>query len=126
MSLDDRIKRELESEAEKIDDILNDKTGIYDLATLSLKGGLGKWMIMLNICVFIVAGLMLWCGYEFFFAESVDERVYWGVYSIVTLNIMMGLKAMNWNEANRISVLREVKRVEISVSRLSSQIEDIK
>lgn len=124
MSIDDRIKNELESEAEMIDEILNDKQGMIELQMLPFKGGLRNWFAIVLVVIFLMAGLMFWCGYEFFTAGSVDARIFWGVNSIFTLNVISGLKAWGWSETNRCSLLREVKRVEVAVARLTSKKED--
>ena len=123
MSIDDRIRQELESEAEEIDEVLNDKQGMIELQMLPLKSGLRNWVIIVMVVILLVAGLIFWCGYEFIYAENVDNRIYWGVLTIVTVNIMMGLKAWAWMEAYRCSLLREVKRVEVAVARLTTKIE---
>ncbi len=120
MSLDDRIKRELEGEAEKLDEILNDTQGMFDLAVIPFRGGLGKWMILVTVIALIVSGFMVWSGYKFWIADSIDKRVFWGVWLVVTLTIQIGLKQWAWMETNRCSLLREVKRVEIAVAKLTS------
>ncbi len=123
MSLDDRIKRELEGETKEIDEILNDTQGIFDLVAISFKGGLGKWMVLVTIITMIVSGIMIWSGYKFWIADDIDERVFWGVWLVVNLTVQVGLKQWTWMEAHRCSLLREVKRVEVAVAKLTSTIE---
>ena len=68
------------------------------------------------IAVMTVA--LIWCGYQFFMAESVDQRVFWGVWFVITINAQGMLKLWSWMEMNRNSVIREIKRLEIAVSKL--------
>lgn len=122
MSFDDKIKLELENESRIIDEILNDKQGMFDLAAGSFKSGLGTWMSLIYIVILIVSGLMLWTGYEFFIAGSLDDRMFWGVWFITSVIAQVGMKQWTWMEMNRSSLLREVKRVEIELTKLSSHI----
>ena len=122
MSLDDRIKRELENEAESIDEILNDKQGLFDMVAGSFKSGLGRWVVLINIVILIVTGLMIWSGYEFFVATELDGRIFWGVCLAVSATAQIAMKQWVWMEMNRSSLLREIKRVEIAVAKLANKV----
>jgi hypothetical protein len=124
MSIDNRIKHELDNESENLDELLNETEGMFDLAMGSLKTGLRRWMFVVSLLVLTFSGLMLWCCYEFFVAESLDDRVFWGVWFVASLFVQGSLKLWQWMEINRSSLLREVKRVEISVARLITKLED--
>ena len=121
MNLDKRIKDELESEAKAIDEILNDKQGIYEMMIASFQGGMGIWMWIVNFVILIVTGLMLWCGYEFFTATASEEHIYWGFCMVIAVMGQIALKQWAWMEMNRTSLMREIKRVEIAVAKLSNQ-----
>jgi len=123
MSIDDRIKRELEAEAEEIDQILNEKGSLLDVVSGSFRYGLTRWIAVAYVCAFVVSGLMIWAGYEFYVAETVDARIFSGVWLIVTLAVQIALKQWTWMEVNRTSLLREIKRLEVSVVKLSSKID---
>lgn len=122
MSIDERVKHELEHEAKIIDDILNDKQGIIDLAAGTFKSGLGKWMALVTVIILIVTGFMVWTGYKFFIAETLDGRIFWGVWFIITVISQVAMKQWTWMEMNRSSLLREIKRVEIEIVKLASSI----
>jgi hypothetical protein len=66
----------------------------------------------------VFVGLTVWCGYEFFTAASVDDRVFWGVLAVVGFHGVSMLKMWFFMEMNRHSVTRELKRVEIALARL--------
>jgi len=53
----------------------------------------------------------------------VDARIFSGVWLIVTLAVQIALKQWTWMEVNRTSLLREIKRLEVSVVKLSSKID---
>ncbi|MDT8428426.1 MAG: DUF6768 family protein [Pseudomonadales bacterium] len=126
MGIDDRIKKELENEAKDIDELLIDKQGIVGLGMDAFRGGLRQWMILATVVIFLVSAAMLWSAYRFYLAENIDERIFWGVWFIISLTAQAALKQWAWMEARRIATLREIKRVEIAVERLTSAIQNAK
>lgn len=64
---------------------------------------------------------MLWAFYQFLVADSVDDRVFWGVLFVSALTAQIAMKLWSWMEINRNSVLREIKRVELAVARLDQK-----
>lgn len=124
MSIDDRIQKELMNEASDIDDLLVDRQGIVGLGMDAFRGGLRRWVVLITVIIVLVSALMVWCGYRFYIAQTVDDRVFWGVWLVVSLIAQVGFKQWTWMEARRVAMLREVKRVEIAVERLASSIQD--
>ncbi|MDN4501703.1 hypothetical protein QX776_04790 [Alteromonadaceae bacterium BrNp21-10] len=122
MSIDDKIKNELESQASEIDNILAEEQGLADFVLGSVRSSLKGWFIVVNIVTLIVSGVMIWSGYEFVMADLVKEQIYWGVWLLVSLNAQIALKQWIWAEMSRSSIIREVKRVELAVSRQLAQL----
>ncbi len=123
MSIDDKIKRELEDEARHLDPLLIHPQGMVEMGIGAFKGGLGRWIVLIGIITLLVTIAMVWCGYQFVIATSVDDRVFWGVWLIVSLSAQIALKQWTWMEARRVSILREVKRVEVAVERLALKLQ---
>jgi hypothetical protein len=70
----------------------------------------------------IWAGFAAVSAYEFFQAEGVRAMIAWaGGYSLGLLNIAL-VKMWYWMELNKNAVTREVKRVELLVTRLAGQL----
>ena len=120
-SFDQKIKDELESEANAIDEILNDKQGLFDLVAGSFKSGLGAWIWIVNLIILVVTGLMFWSGFEFFTANDSNAQLYWGFCTVIAVMAQIALKQWVWIEMNRASLLREIKRVEIAVVKLNAK-----
>ncbi|WP_237132320.1 DUF6768 family protein [Pseudohongiella sp. O18] len=118
MNLDNRIKNELESDAAEIDKAMAEKEGLIQFAASPFKGGLRHWMVVAYVAIAVLTVVLIWCGYRFFMAESVDQRVFWGVWFVMTVNAQGMLKLWSWMEMNRNSVIREIKRLEIAVGKL--------
>lgn len=125
MSIDDKIKRELEDEARDLEPLLIHQQGIIEMGISAFKGGLGRWLVLISVVTLIVSIVMIWCGYNFVVASSVDDRVFWGVWLIVSLNAQIAMKQWTWMEARRVSILREVKRVEVAVERLKINLQKL-
>lgn len=122
MNIDDRIRKELMDEARDIDGLLVGDQGIVGLGMDAFKGGLRRWVVLIMVIILMVSAAMVWSGYQFYVAQSVDDRVFWGVWLVVSLIAQVGFKQWTWMEARRVATLREIKRVEIAVERLATSI----
>ena len=119
MKIDEKIKSELESEAKQLDSILAHEPGLFKMLTNAYKGALGGWVIWVGVVTTIISILMFWCGYEFFFvAGDVMNKIHWGVALLLTTMIQISLKMWTFMEMNRQSTLREIKRIELEVTKL--------
>ncbi|WP_262690248.1 DUF6768 family protein [Kordiimonas aestuarii] len=117
-NLDERIREELERETDEIDELLASEDGLPDMVAAAFTGGLRRWMWLTGFITLVVTGFMVWCGYRFYVAAGLDDRVFWGIWFIVTLNAQVALKQWQWLEMNRSSMMREIKRLELVVAKL--------
>ncbi len=118
MNIDEKIKQELENEAEILDQVLVQREGIFFMLAHAFKGALGGWMILISIVVLIVSALMIWAGYQFFFVSTLlEDKLHWGMILVISLIVQIAMKMWTFMEMNRMSVLREIKRLEISLTR---------
>lgn len=119
MNIDKKIKEELESEAANIDQVLMHQEGIFAMLINAYKGALGGWLILVSIITLAVSGIMVWAGYKFFFVELIlEQKLHWGVVLIISLVAQISLKMWTFMEVNRMSTLRELKRVELAINKL--------
>ena len=88
----------------------------------SFKGGMKYWIIMIYILTVIIGLTFVWCGYRFYIAEELKDQIFWGICFITVLNMQGFLKQFLFMESNRNSIIREVKRVEVAVARLSAKV----
>ncbi len=121
MNIDEKIKRELESDSPELDKILVDDEGLFARMSGIFKGGMRRWVIAIYLSAVIVGTLFLWTGYRFFISTELQDQVFWGVCFMVSLNIQTAIKQFLIMETNRNSIMREVKRVEIAIARLSKK-----
>jgi len=66
-------------------------------------------------------GVTVWSGYEFFTAEGLDDRVFWGVIVLAASSGVSALKLWFFLEMNlerdRNWTAREFKRLELALTR---------
>jgi|SRR6056297_204985 len=118
MNIDERIRKELEDQGSAIDELTVEEKSLFGMLFRVFTGGLARWAAFGMVLTLIFFGLTLWCGYEFFTAASVDDRVFWGVLALVAFHAVSMFKLWFFMEMNRHSVTREVKRVEIALASL--------
>lgn len=81
------------------------------------------WVLAVNMFALIFTAVFVWCGYQFWIATSVDDRIFWGVGFIAGLQVQIALKMWLFMEMGRSSTIREVKRVEIELARMKQAVE---
>ena len=123
MNIDEKIKQELESDSQELDKILVDDEGLFSRMSGSFRGGMKYWIIMIYFLTLVVGITFLWTGYRFFISTELQGQIFWGICFIIALNMQGFLKQFLFMESNRNSIMREVKRVEVAVARLSAKME---
>jgi hypothetical protein len=121
-SIDERIKAELESEAKEIDAMVASDEGLPGMLINSFKGSMRRWVWLINIVTFAVTMVMFWSIYEFWFAVDLDSRIFWGLWVLLTALMQSMAKMWMFNEMNRQSIVREIKRLELALERLNAKI----
>lgn len=117
--LTDRIIKELEKETSEIDELLARRDGLPDLVSAALTGSMRRWVWVVGFVTLIVTGLFIWAGVNFYQAETLDDRVFWGVWFILGVLAQVTLKQWQWMEMNRSHMMREIKRLELAVVALT-------
>ena len=118
MSIDDRIRRELEDREPVPDPDEARERSLFAMLHRVFTGGLRRWAALAMTLALACFGLTLWCGYEFFVAGTADARVFWGVLALAAFHALSMFKLWLFLEMNRNSMLREIKRVELELTRL--------
>ena len=119
MNIDEKIKAELSNKAQALDEILVDDQGLFDLVKGSFKGAMGRWMILINIVIIAVSAVMVWTGYQFFTSNNLEGYTFWGVCLLLSVFAQVAMKQWVWMEMSRCSLMREIKRVELELAKLS-------
>lgn len=117
MSIDERIRNELETQGREVDRIDLEEKGLFAMLFRVFTGGLRRWAAFAMALTLVFVGLTVWCGYEFFVAATIDQRVFWGLLAVAGFHAVSMFKFWFFMEMNRHSLTREVKRLEVELAR---------
>ena len=118
MNIDERIIKQLDADTAEIDRILAEQNnGLSALLSAGLKGAMRPWFILVNVLVLINFVGLIYLVYQFF-TQAVDAQLFWGVLTILSFQFHIAAKSWLYNEMNRSSLMREIKRLEVTVTDL--------
>ena len=120
MNLDDKISQALAQESQEVDKLLvTENNGLFAMLFATWRGGMRYWVLMINVLTLSFTGLLFWSGYQFWIAQISNQQIFWGVVFLAVMQVQISLKMWLFMEMNRMSAVREIKRVEIALARLS-------
>ena len=117
-NLDEKIREALRAEDQDIFE--TGEPGMRELVAETFRGKLRlfTWMTMFMVLVFFV--LQIVTAVLFFRAEVLEDKILWATAFLFCGMAVGMLKMWNWMQMDKISVLREIKRLELQVARLSA------
>ncbi|MDQ7048504.1 MAG: hypothetical protein Q9M92_02795 [Enterobacterales bacterium] len=115
MNFDEKLKQQLESE---VDNLLLDDEGLFERMSGIFKSGIRRWIIAIYLTAFVVGSLAVWTGYNFIIRADWEQSFNWGIAFIIALTMQGFIKNFLFMEANRNSIMREIKRFEIALTRI--------
>ena len=120
MSIDHRIREELERSDADLGDLALEERSLFGAMYRVFTGGWRRWAAYGMFLTFALFGVTVWSGYHFFVAQGVDDRVFWGVIALAAANGVGLLKMWFFLEMNlerdRSWTARELRRLEIALS----------
>ena len=128
----------MSKEFEKIDQLINEAlteeeskfyNSLDEQNVLQMLGGLFKgknrWiMLLMNIVMMIAFVLLIYCIVQFFNTDITNELILWLSGGFICLMMISMLKIFMWMQMDKNSIKRELKRLELQVSNLSSKLSD--
>lgn len=117
MTIDDQIRKSLEQQAASENEILLPERGLFGMLRNAFSGSMRRWVWLTNFMAIAASVFVIWSGFAFFTADGGDQRVFWGVCLIISLQAQGLLKMWIFQEMNRVSLAREIKRLELLVAR---------
>ena len=98
-----------------------DEQGLFGMVGGLFKGKL-KWIIVMMITVnFIIIGVFIYCLIQFFNAEETMELIKWGAGAFMCILMVSMLKLFSWMQMNKNALMREIKRLELLISTMSTK-----
>ena len=83
-----------------------------------LTGPLGGWSKLIFAVAFVLGIALVYFAYRFFTATVFEDSVWWGIVTLGALLMQGFIKEWFYSRMNMLSVLREVKRLQVQVAML--------
>ena len=123
MSIDDRIREQLEKENQLLKAQISRDPNLWSMLAGAYKGRLGGWMVLMTVIAFVLSMLIFWCGYQFFFVDAnLESKLHWGIGLLLVSMMQIAIKMWTFNEMNRSSMQRELKKIELSIQELKQTV----
>ncbi|MEW4571028.1 DUF6768 family protein [Tautonia sp. JC769] len=119
--LDTLIREALSAEERAVFDRLGEPT-LPELMTESFRGRL-RWInVYASVMSFIFFGLAIVSVVKIFQTDEVVEILRWGLGFGLGVAVSLALKVWFWLDMQRYSLSREMKRIELAVAHLASEL----
>lgn len=119
--IDALIKETLTKEEAKFYDELDEQNLIEMFGGL-YKGKLKWLMILINIVMIAWFVLFVYCAIQFFEVDTTQELIKWAAIGSFSMMAVGLLKLFAWMQMDKNGIMRELKRLELQVSILSSKL----
>ena len=120
--VDDTIREALDAEADQaMLDFTRRETMRGQIRDM-MRGTSLRLMVFAYFILLIDTLFCVFTAVRFFRAETTQSQIAWAVGFIIAFTAIGAIKLWFWMLANRNAVIREVKRVEIQIARLSERL----
>ena len=120
--LDREIRQALSAEDAELYEQFSVEPSLLELALQTLSGR-NRWLSVLSIFVGIIfMALSVFSLWQLAHAESVHSLIYWTIGFGFCMAAVAMMKVWYWMEMQRISVTREIKRLELQVALLNQRL----
>ncbi len=103
-----------------LDDLENGR-GLFDQLGATLHGPMRYWSYMVWAFTFVFAVLAFYSGWQAFFSVDVKHTVLWVAVCLGSAQAVGLLKMWMFDRMNMLSMLAELKRIELRVAQLSDK-----
>ena len=118
---DDTIRRALHAERDDLLKDLDEPTMLSQALTTMRRGT--RWLNAIVIVVmFALMALAVWSAIQFFSVTETRSMIAWAVGFMYALLGVAMLKLWFWMQMDKYVVLREVKRLELQIARLTERL----
>ena len=118
--IDELIKQALcEDDAKWFDEL--DEQAMHEMVIDSFRGKLRWFVVLVYISVVLFTVLLAVCAWQLFRTEDVHAAMAWGFGLLFSALAVAMLKIWYWMELNKNAMIREMKRMELQLARLSAR-----
>lgn len=96
---------------------------IFNLIGESFRRSAFRYTVIISIVfMFVFVSLSAYCGYQMLTTDDIALKINWLTGTILTFLVFAIMRLWFFLELSRLSVIREVKRVEMQVALLADQL----
>lgn len=103
-----------------LDDLENGR-GLFDQLGATLQGPMRFWSYIVGFFSFIFFLLAVYCGWQAFNAVEIKETILWSVGFLVLFQGVSFLKMWLFDRMNLLSLLAEMKKIELRIAQLRDE-----
>ena len=123
--IDDKILAAIRAETEQSLGEFSEELGPFALVVESFKGAF-KWTVIAAFgLIFAFVVIAVYCAVNFLQADDLAIKLNWFGGGLLAFIVVTVLRLWFFMELNRLSIKREVKRVELQVSLLATKIDGL-
>lgn len=119
-NIDERIKKALSSEDQEFLARMDADGSIYQDVVATFRGHT-RWLTALGwVVAFVLFALAVVCGWKFATQTDLRSMQLWGAGTILCFMGNGLIKLWFWMELQKVSIVREIKRVELQLASLTA------
>lgn len=123
-NIDQVIRNALQEEDKALFDQLDSDMNLQQMAIVAYQGKLRWIAVLATFWAFVTFVLAVYCAWQYFQVTDLHTAMAWAAgFGIAMMSTAM-LKLYIFMEINKSAVLREVKRVELQLTRLAALIKN--
>lgn len=120
--IDDKILAALDRDERELIEPYVKPLGFFGMFNLPFRGNLGPIVVAAFVFMLVAFGMLVYSAFRFFPEAALVPKLNWLAIGL-TMLIMLGLlRLWYFQEMARLSIIREVKRLELQVSLLSKKL----
>lgn len=118
----DRLRAALEADDEAFLNSLEKERGLFAQIAETLRGPMRTMTVVANVAVLIATAVGLWSVWKMFGAASTRDLILWAAAAWAAWTMQIALKQWIWSRMSTLSVLREIKRMELRMAALEARL----
>lgn len=111
--IDEKIRKALTTEDQKILAELDKGTGLFELIGMSFRGKQAWMMYYMYALGFVVFAVLVYFTVRYLNTADLKSSLSWALGIITCLFIILLVKIMAWQQMFKLELLRELKRLEM-------------
>lgn len=116
---DDRLRAGLSADDEAFLKSLDDEPGLFAQLGSAFAGSMKAWTAFAFVLSFVFFLFSIWAAWQAWTAPALQQSVTWMGVALAAWIAVGLMKIWFWLRMNHLTLLREIKRLELQVTRLN-------